>query len=652
MMKLETVDANWFLAGLKLWTSSNPRHTSFTSYDGKNVMVQPVQGETKTSYDDGNKQEEYHTSGASGWQHWGNKGLLFVLHCKGVLVILLSSGHLSTRGVENALTEDSNEQFAEIVRLKLIFSKQVQEKGQTDLYSELAYWKATLVNSFRPNLILPQPLSKKEPLPQLSLRARGGVRLSTSASGSQPSGNTKNDRILQTPSRLYKYPLGIIGFTVARKQHDREIASSDHSEFLMMASDTSSSGPALYENDSMYQSVQDSPDVIAPSHEQLHLNLLYSMVHHFLHTTVGSRCTIPSNLFITTQSINLNTPIISHDVEEVNHLLLKLHLYGSYDPILRSDVNARRNPSSGLRCVKAHPFLQGIHKSWLMLQRCYIQELWASALCVHKRSVRDMRSMNNTRSILSDLINSEDILQICPKVELNSRVGRAAQCDVTILGLDQLVPSTLSWKKVIPSILEETSILALCHALTNERSRNSNIILKEYLAYGIQDTIPPTRDKRKQERQLIQIKSLNDRSPPTVPRKRSNGKGKKKTTELENMKEWCYSQGSDCAHDYDSEDEYLLEINVTMTRWKYDVMIMMRIRMMSRDDDEELTESDDVGDDIVHQSCTTQMMTYMTKIVTMKMKGENLKEPKSLMKRRHMKRSRVNEADEITNTDP
>ncbi|GJV40143.1 hypothetical protein Tco_1418583 [Tanacetum coccineum] len=27
-----------------------------------------------------------------------------------------------------------------------------------------------------------------------------GVRLSTSASGSQPSGNTKNDRILQTPS--------------------------------------------------------------------------------------------------------------------------------------------------------------------------------------------------------------------------------------------------------------------------------------------------------------------------------------------------------------------------------------------------------------------------------------------------------------------
>ncbi|GJS40203.1 hypothetical protein Tco_0565246 [Tanacetum coccineum] len=43
-------------------------------------------------------------------------------------------------------------------------------------------------------------LSKKEPLPQPSLRGHWGVRLSTSASGSQPSGNTKNDRILQPPS--------------------------------------------------------------------------------------------------------------------------------------------------------------------------------------------------------------------------------------------------------------------------------------------------------------------------------------------------------------------------------------------------------------------------------------------------------------------
>ncbi|GJX71760.1 hypothetical protein Tco_0308931 [Tanacetum coccineum] len=40
--------------------------------------------------------------------------------------------------------------------------------------------------------ITPKLLNKRELHPR--------VRLSTSASGSQPSGNTKNDRILQTPS--------------------------------------------------------------------------------------------------------------------------------------------------------------------------------------------------------------------------------------------------------------------------------------------------------------------------------------------------------------------------------------------------------------------------------------------------------------------
>nr|GEV17243.1 hypothetical protein [Tanacetum cinerariifolium] len=45
---------------------------------------------------------------------------------------------------------------------------------------------------------------KEKPQPQLSLRARGGVNLSTSASGSQPSGNTKKDKIQQTLSSTKK----------------------------------------------------------------------------------------------------------------------------------------------------------------------------------------------------------------------------------------------------------------------------------------------------------------------------------------------------------------------------------------------------------------------------------------------------------------
>ncbi|GJS78006.1 hypothetical protein Tco_0727887 [Tanacetum coccineum] len=46
-------------------------------------------------------------------------------------------------------------------------------------------------------------LPKKEPHPQLSLRAHGGVKLSTSASGSQPSGNTKKDKIRQAPRKVF-----------------------------------------------------------------------------------------------------------------------------------------------------------------------------------------------------------------------------------------------------------------------------------------------------------------------------------------------------------------------------------------------------------------------------------------------------------------
>ncbi|GJV30903.1 hypothetical protein Tco_1391303 [Tanacetum coccineum] len=44
-----------------------------------------------------------------------------------------------------------------------------------------------------------------------------GVRLSTSASGSQPSGNTKNDRILQTPSSNSKNKV---------ESHPRNVKSS------------------------------------------------------------------------------------------------------------------------------------------------------------------------------------------------------------------------------------------------------------------------------------------------------------------------------------------------------------------------------------------------------------------------------------------
>ncbi|GJT14976.1 hypothetical protein Tco_0873682 [Tanacetum coccineum] len=129
--------------------------------------------------------------------------------------------------------------------------------GQSDLYSEHAYWKATSVTPLDPspssttnkvevpkellktNSVLDQNAPSFTQLFELSeLRAQSsserpqslykfkdklspikgnGVRLSTSASGSKPSGNTRNDKILQTPSSNSKNKV---------EAHPRKVKSS------------------------------------------------------------------------------------------------------------------------------------------------------------------------------------------------------------------------------------------------------------------------------------------------------------------------------------------------------------------------------------------------------------------------------------------
>ncbi|GJZ61434.1 hypothetical protein Tco_0617571 [Tanacetum coccineum] len=64
---------------------------------------------------------------------------------------------------------------------------------QSDLYSEHAYWKATSVPPLDPS---PSSTTNKVEVPKEFPKVR--VRLSTSASGSKPSGNTRNDKIQQT----------------------------------------------------------------------------------------------------------------------------------------------------------------------------------------------------------------------------------------------------------------------------------------------------------------------------------------------------------------------------------------------------------------------------------------------------------------------
>ncbi|GKA88663.1 hypothetical protein Tco_0810427 [Tanacetum coccineum] len=76
-----------------------------------------------------------------------------------------------------------------------------------------------------------------------------------------------------------------------------------------------------------------------------------------------------------------------------------------------TDVTSKEEPLSGLRCVKAHSFLQGIQVT-ADAPEIYMQEFWASAY-VHNRSIRF--KMNNKKHIIG-LEQFRDILQICPKV--------------------------------------------------------------------------------------------------------------------------------------------------------------------------------------------------------------------------------------------
>ncbi|GJX84283.1 hypothetical protein Tco_0335057 [Tanacetum coccineum] len=83
-------------------------------------------------------------------------------------------------------------------------------------------------------------------------------------------------------------------------------------------------------------------------------------------------------------------------------------------------------------------------------------------------------------------------------------------------------------------------------ALTNEDIRNSESY-KEYYAMA-SGTIPP---KTKGSKKKANTDTITKQKPPTAPTEKKSGKGKLKTTELEN----CVKPGVPDAPDYDSEDD-------------------------------------------------------------------------------------------------
>ncbi|GKB44872.1 hypothetical protein Tco_0889814 [Tanacetum coccineum] len=190
-------------------------------------------------------------------------------------------------------------------------------------------------------------------------------------------------------------------------------------------------------------------------------------------------------------------------------------------------------------------------------------------------------------------------------------------------------------------------------ALTNEDIRNSESY-KEYYARA-SGTIPP---KTKGSKKKATTDIITQQKPPTAPKEKKSGKGKQKTTELENISEAdlteaeqlkivikrsrqethsSHASGSGAdegtgvtpgvpdAPDYDSEDDISWkssdddqddeqaqddddadknDVNET-TQDEEDDDEHDDDKKAQDDDDEELTESDDDGDDFVHPKLTT-----------------------------------------------
>ncbi|GJR32144.1 hypothetical protein Tco_1108376 [Tanacetum coccineum] len=168
-------------------------------------------------------------------------------------------------------------------------------------------------------------------------------------------------------------------------------------------------------------------------------------------------------------------------------------------------------------------------------------------------------------------------------------------------------------------------------ALTNEDIRNSESY-KEYYARA-SGTIPPKTKGSKKKANTDAIPKLK---PPTAPKEKKSGKGKQKTTELENISEADLTEAEqlkivtkrsrqavkkltalmpvvlvqmkelvdDDQDDEKAQDEDKNDVNET-TQDDEDDDVHDDDENAQDDDDEEQTESEDDGDDFIHPKLTT-----------------------------------------------
>nr|GEU78587.1 copia protein [Tanacetum cinerariifolium] len=177
-----------------------------------------------------------------------------------------------------------------------------------------------------------------------------GVTLPTSASGSHPLGNTKKDKIQQTPSsakknKLEAYPRNVRTSLQNKKSvvNTKNIASIriietihvDFDELTAMASEQSSSGPTLHEMTPATISLglvpkptsstsvdHQDPEVIAQIAKVIALEPAES-IGSPSSTTVDQDAPSPSKSQTTPET---QPPVIPHDVEEDNHDIEVAHM--------------------------------------------------------------------------------------------------------------------------------------------------------------------------------------------------------------------------------------------------------------------------------------------------------------------------------------
>ncbi|GJT13617.1 retrovirus-related pol polyprotein from transposon TNT 1-94, partial [Tanacetum coccineum] len=193
----------------------------------------------------------------------------------------------------------------------------------------------------------------KEQIKSLKRNVDDRVRLSTSASGSKPSSNTRNDKILQTPSSNSKNKV---------KAHHRKVKSSLNKR---NGSWTSLPNPPIFNTICTPRDLTgfvvstewfDERDLIPPPYVDLQAPEVIAPIpevvahEHDVSTgspsslTVNQRSPSPSNSPTTQET---QTPIISHDVEEDNHDIEVAHMGNDpYFGILIPEVTSDQSSSS------------------------------------------------------------------------------------------------------------------------------------------------------------------------------------------------------------------------------------------------------------------------------------------------------------------